>query len=89
MKILSSPAQHSAIVSRIPEYIESQIDNYLVYCVDEDVVGCCEIIQYGDGSAAEIASLAETNRTGIRVLESWSGKLSRSCAPGTLNWFLL
>jgi len=26
--------------------------------VDEDVVGCCEIIQYADGSAAEIASLA-------------------------------
>ena len=58
MEILSSPAQHSAIVSRTPEYIERQIDNYLVYCVDEDVVGCCEIIQYGDGSAAEIASLA-------------------------------
>ena len=30
----------------------------MVYCVDEDVVGCCEIIQYGNGSAAEIASLA-------------------------------
>ena len=30
----------------------------MVYCVDEDVVGCCEIIQYVDGSAAEIASLA-------------------------------
>ena len=50
MEILSSPAQHSAIVSRTPEYIERQ--------VDEDVVGCCEIIQYADGSAAEIASLA-------------------------------
>ena len=58
MEILSSPAQHSAIVSRTPEYIERQIDNYMVYCVDEDVVGCCEIIQYADGSAAEIASLA-------------------------------
>ena len=58
MKILSSPVQHSAIVSRTPEYIECQIDNYMVYCVDEDVVGCCEIIKYADGSAAEIASLA-------------------------------
>ncbi len=57
MEILSSPAQHSAIVSRKPEYIECQIENYMVYCVDEDVVGCCEIIQYSDGSAAEIASL--------------------------------
>ena len=26
--------------------------------MDVDVVGCCEIIQYGDGTAAEIASLA-------------------------------
>ena len=41
MRILSSPTQHSAIVSRAPEYIESQIENYMVYCVDEDVVGCC------------------------------------------------
>ena len=30
----------------------------MVYCVDEDVIGCWEIIQYADGSAAEIASLA-------------------------------
>ena len=58
MEILSSPAQHSAIVSRTPEYIELQIDNFIVYCVDGDVVGCCETIQYADGSATEIASLA-------------------------------
>ena len=58
MEILSSPAQHSAIVTRTTEYLERQIDNYMVYCVDEDVVGCCEIIQYADGSAAEIASFA-------------------------------
>ena len=30
----------------------------MVYCVDEDMVGCCEIIQYVDGSSVEIASLA-------------------------------
>ena len=30
----------------------------MVNCVDEGVVGCCEIIQYPDGSVAEIASLA-------------------------------
>ena len=41
LEILSSPAQHSAMVSRTPEYIERQIDNYMVYCVDEDMVGCC------------------------------------------------
>ena len=58
LEILSSPSQHSVTVSRTPEYIERQIGNYMVYCVDEDVFGCCEIIQYADGSAAGIASLA-------------------------------
>ena len=54
----SSLVQNSVIVTGPPEYIERKIDNYLLYCVDEDVVGCCEIIQYADGSAAEITSLA-------------------------------
>jgi len=40
LEIISSPAQYSAIVSCTSEYIESQIDNYMVYCVDEDVIGC-------------------------------------------------
>ena len=40
MEILSSPAQHSAIVSRTPEYIECQIDNFTVYCVCEGIFGC-------------------------------------------------
>ena len=30
----------------------------MVYCVDEDVVGCYEIIYYAEGTAAEIASFA-------------------------------
>ena len=87
MEILSSPAQHSAIVSRTLEYIVRQIDNYMVYCVDEDVVGCCEIIQYADGSAAEIASLAvdksyrnqgigsELVRKGVKEMHSGDVKL--------------
>jgi N-acetylglutamate synthase and related acetyltransferases len=58
LEILKSPVQHAAIVLRTPVYIEQQIDNYLVFCIDEDVVGCCEVIYYPDGSAAEIASLA-------------------------------
>lgn len=58
LEILRSPVQHAAIVLRTSAYIEQQIDNYLVFCVDEDVVGCCEVTYYADGSAAEIASLA-------------------------------
>ena len=42
--ILKSPVQHATIVLRTSSYIEQQIDNYLVFCIDEDVVGCCEII---------------------------------------------
>jgi len=58
LEILNSPVQHAAVVLRSDTYIEQQIDNYLVFCVDDDVVGCCEIIIFSDGSAAEIASLA-------------------------------
>ena len=58
LEILSSPVQHTAVVLRTASYIEQQIDNYLVFCVDEDVVGCCEIISFPDGSSAEISSLA-------------------------------
>ena len=54
----SSLVQHSVIVTGPPEYIERKIDNYLLYCVDEGMVGCWEIVQYADGSAAEIDSLA-------------------------------
>ena len=58
LEILNSPVQHAAVVLRSETYIEQQIENYLVFCVDEDVVGCCEIINFPEGSAAEIASLA-------------------------------
>ena len=51
--------QQSAIVSRTPEYIVSvKLTTTMVYCEDEDVVGCCEIIYYAEGTAAEIASFA-------------------------------
>jgi amino-acid N-acetyltransferase len=58
LEILNSPVQHAAVVLRSETYIEQHIDNYLVFCVDDDVVGCCEIIIFSDGYAAEIASLA-------------------------------
>ena len=58
-----------------------------MYCVDEDVVGCCEIIQYSDGSAAEIASFAvdksyrnqgidsDLVREAIKEMRSWNLRL--------------
>jgi amino-acid N-acetyltransferase len=58
LKILHTPVQHAALVLRSASYLEQQIENYLVFCVDEDVVGCCEIINFSEDSAAEIASLA-------------------------------
>ena len=58
LKILHTPVQHAALVLRSASYLEQQIENYLVFCVDEDVVGCCEIINFSKDSAAEIASLA-------------------------------
>ena len=52
LEILSSPVQLVAVVLRTASCIEQQVDNYLIFCVDEDVVGCCEIISSPDGSAA-------------------------------------
>ena len=58
LEILNTPVQHAAVVLRSAAYIEQQIENYLVFCVDEDVVGCCEIINFLEGLTVEIASLA-------------------------------
>ena len=58
LRILKSHVQNAAIVLHLSAYIEQQIDNYLVFCKDEDVVGCCEITFYSDSCTAEIASLA-------------------------------
>jgi len=85
LEILSSPVQHAAVVLRTASYIEQQIDNYLVFCVDEDVVGCCEIISFPDGSAAEIASLAvdklyRNQGIGSELIQAASEKIrSNSC----------
>ena len=58
-----------------------------MHCVDEDVVGCCEIIKYGDGSAVEIFSLevdklyrnqgigSELVRKGVKEMHSGDVKL--------------
>jgi len=58
LEILKSPVQHAAIVLRTSAYIEQQIENFLVFCIDGDVVGCCEVRYFTDSSAGEIASLA-------------------------------
>ena len=70
LKIFSSPVQLVAVVLRTASCIEQQIDNYLIFCVYEDVVGCCEFISFPDGSAEEIASLAVNKLYRNQVIDS-------------------
>ena len=44
LEILGSPVQHAAVVLRTVSYIEQQIDNYLVFCVVEDVVDVAKLL---------------------------------------------
>ncbi|MBF0350659.1 MAG: GNAT family N-acetyltransferase [SAR324 cluster bacterium] len=64
LEILKKPVQDFAIVSRSIQYVEQHIENFLVYCIDEELAGCCELIPYDDDQSIEIASLAvkETHR---------------------------
>ena len=57
MEILNSPGQHVKVDLRTPAYIAQQVDNFLVFCIEEDLVGYYKVIFYTDCSDTEIANL--------------------------------
>ena len=57
-EILEKPIKESVVVNKSIHYLEQHIENFIVFCVDEEVVGCCELIPYDDSRAVEVASLA-------------------------------
>ena len=74
----------------MPEYIKRQIDNYIVYCVDEDVVCCCEIIEYPEGSAAEFANLAvDKSYRNQGIGSELVREAVKEMRSGDFHWFLL
>ncbi|HID22660.1 MAG TPA: GNAT family N-acetyltransferase, partial [Planctomycetaceae bacterium] len=57
-EILEKPLKDLAVVHKSIAYLEQHIENFLVFCIDEDVVGCCEIVDYHDNHSMEISGLA-------------------------------
>jgi len=56
-QILAKPVNELAIVHKSVSYIGQHLENYLVYCIDEELVGCCQLIFFEDSKSLEISSL--------------------------------
>ncbi len=63
-EILEKPMEDMAVVQKSFHYLEQHIENFLVFCIDEDAVGCCELLPFDENQSVEIGSLAvkETHR---------------------------
>jgi len=57
-EILEKPMRDNAIVFKSPQYLEQNIENFIVFCIDEEVVACCELVSYRENQSVEIATLA-------------------------------
>ncbi len=57
-EILDKPVNGLILVHKSPTYLEQHIENFLVFCIDEELAGCCELIFSEESKSAEIASLA-------------------------------
>ena len=56
--LLSGPIKDASIVMRSTSYLEQHIERYRLFCQDEDVLGCCELIGYPEQQTVEIAALS-------------------------------
>ncbi|MBF0287877.1 MAG: amino-acid N-acetyltransferase [SAR324 cluster bacterium] len=56
--ILEKPIKDLVLVHKSHAYLEQHIENFLVFCIDEEVAGCCELILFKDSNTAEIGSFA-------------------------------
>ncbi len=58
MEILVKPLRDLSVVHKDYNYLEGNISNFMVFCVDEELVGCCELIAFEENQSMELASLA-------------------------------
>ena len=56
--LLSGPMRDASVVQRSTYYLEQHIGRYRLFCQDEDVLGCCELISYPEQQTVEIAALS-------------------------------
>ncbi len=57
-QILEKPISELVLVHKSSAYLEQHIENFLVFCIDEALAGCCELIFYKENKSVELASLA-------------------------------
>ena len=57
-RLLSGPMRDASVVQRSTYYLEQHIGRYRLFCQDEDVLGCCELISYPEQQTVEIAALS-------------------------------
>ncbi len=55
--ITQNGVRSESLKARSREYIESRIDNFLVYEIDGSLIGCIYLRPYGDGKVIEIGSV--------------------------------
>ncbi len=58
IQILEKPIKDLVLVHKSHAYLEQHIENFLVFCIDEELAGCCELILFKDSKTAEIGSFA-------------------------------
>ncbi len=99
-RILQRPVQQTALVLRTPEDLTRHIDRFLLFCLDEEVVGCCELIRYEEELAVEVGSLAvdstfrnrgvgrELLQAALEQAREWNCTLLFSLTTGSAHVFV-
>lgn len=57
MRLLEKPVRESLLIHRSAGYVENNIEQFLVFCIDEELVGYCEMIPFLKEHSVEIACL--------------------------------
>ncbi|HKK17907.1 MAG TPA: amino-acid N-acetyltransferase [Opitutales bacterium] len=55
--ITRNAVQSDALLERTRQYIESEIENFLVYEIDGSIIGCIHLRTYGKGEIVEVGSV--------------------------------
>ncbi len=57
-ELLEKPTQEGSIVNKGQAYVAKHIHQFLVFCIDSEMIGCCEIVPFEEENCAELASLS-------------------------------
>ena len=57
-ELLNKPTQEGVIVKKEQSYVSKYIHQFLVFCIDNEIIGCCEMVPFEKENCAELASLS-------------------------------